>query len=537
MIRRLPARHFPVSANDCRTGDRAPTAILEPSREHHWSRLDPADARRRRPIVSLSLVASIFLAAGCATRPVNPPITQFDRAYGYQSQTRIQMTKDPDNLVILAFSGGGTRAAAFSYGVLEVLRRTYVTGPRGNRFRLLDGVDIITGVSGGSFTALAYGLYGERLFDEYEKRFLKRNVQGELISRSVNPLNWGALSSIGWGRSELAAKLYDEILFDNATFDDLRRKPGPLIAVLATDLSTGSRVPFLQNFFDVLCSDLGPMHLARAAAASSAVPVVLSPVTINNYGGTCHYAMPDWARPFTDPADVPRPAARTVRRFIEVESYNDSTRRPYLHLVDGGVSDNLGLRSVLDFVEGFEAAHMIGQPTPLDHVRRIIVIVVNSVSFPRTNWDESETAPNSIQIMLKASGVPIDRYSFESVELLRDITARWQTLRRIRDSSAFAKDKDASLKEVINAPNIDLYAIDVSFSQLKDQAELDYLNDLTTSFTLPDEAVDRLRAAAGRILLESPDFKRLLKEVGATIVDDPQSPVRGAPAPAGAAAH
>jgi NTE family protein len=123
--------------------------------------------------------------------------------------------------------------------------------------------------------------------------------------------------------------------------------------------------------------------------------------------------------------------------------------------------------------------------------------------------------------MLKASGVPIDRYSFETVELLRDITTRWQTLRRIRDSAAFTKDKDESLKEVINAPDISLYAIDVSFAEITDKTERDYLNNLPTSFTLPDEAVDRLRAAGGSILLASPEFQRLLKDVGARIVTNP----------------
>jgi len=37
---------------------------------------------------------------------------------------------------------------------------------------------------------------------------------------------------------------------------------------------------------------------------------------------------------------------------------------------------------------------------------------------------------------------------------------------------------------------------------------------------LPDEAVDRLRASGGAILLASPEFQRLLKDVGAKIVTD-----------------
>ena len=100
-------------------------------------------------------LAALLILGGCATRPINAPITQVDPNAGYTFQTRQKHFKSQENLVVLAFSGGGTRAAAFSYGVLEFLRRTEVVAPNGTKFRLLDGVDVITGVSGGSFTALA----------------------------------------------------------------------------------------------------------------------------------------------------------------------------------------------------------------------------------------------------------------------------------------------------------------------------------------------------------------------------------------------
>jgi len=148
----------------------------------------------RSPRVAVLL---LLLLGGCAARPINPPITSTDLHTGYRYETRQSQFKDKEreNLVILAFSGGGTRAAAFSYGVLEFLRKTEVVGPNGPTVRLLDAVDVITGVSGGSFTALAYGLYGEKLFADYEQRFLKRNVQGEIIARSFSPANWGNLAS------------------------------------------------------------------------------------------------------------------------------------------------------------------------------------------------------------------------------------------------------------------------------------------------------------------------------------------------------
>ncbi|MCP4212149.1 MAG: patatin-like phospholipase family protein [Halieaceae bacterium] len=480
-------------------------------------------------IQPLLILASFILLAGCATRPVNLAITETDSGTGYRFETHAQKNKK-ESLIILAFSGGGTRAASFSYGVLEFLRDTEVMGPDGEKFNLLDYVDIITGVSGGSFTALAYGLYGDKLFDEYEQRFLKRDVQGEIVSRTFNPANWGKLWSTGWGRSELAAQLYDEILFDGATFGDLEHGDGPLIIASATDISTGSRFVFGQRIFDMICSDLNSLPLSRAAAASSAVPVVLSPVTINNYGGTCNATTPKWIKPFLDSPAPPRPAARALRSIKAEQAFSDSVHRPYLHLVDGGVSDNLGMRAILDGLQVIEALHYAGIPSPFDQVRRIIIVGVNSLSSPPTDWDESEDSPGSSDILLKASGTPIDAFSFESTELLRDTAHRWQTLRKIRESPAYEDVNDPAVKAALRVPQAEIYAIDVSFPRLKDKAERDYLNQQPTSFVLPPEAVDRLRAAAGTIMKSSPQFQRLLKDVGAKIITKP--PVAEGPATA-----
>jgi NTE family protein len=155
-------------------------------------------------------------------------------------------------------------------------------------------------------------------------------------------------------------------------------------------------------------------------------------------------------------------------------------------------------------------------------VRRIVVFVVNSLSSPAIDWNRVENPPGTIPILVKATGVPIDRYSGESVDLLKDIAARWRLLRAIRAQARFANDsKDPAVTYVRNAPNADLYVIDVSFARLSDKAERDYLNQLPTSFVLPDEAVDRLRAAAGKIIMESPDFRQVLKDAGATILSAP----------------
>jgi NTE family protein len=204
------------------------------------------------------LVACAML--GCAaTAPINPAISQVQPKQGYRIPELIKRDSGPHNhpnaMVLLAFSGGGTRAAALAYGVLEELRRTNVT-VRGHTHRMLDEVDMIAGVSGGSFTALSYALYGERLFSEFEPNFLKRDVQGELLKRALNPGNWAKLNSPYYGRSELAADFYDEILFHGATYGDLLKLPTPAAIVTGTDLSTGARFEFSQDAFDLLCSDL-----------------------------------------------------------------------------------------------------------------------------------------------------------------------------------------------------------------------------------------------------------------------------------------
>ena len=467
-------------------------------------------------LISIGLAA--MMLAGCASRPVNPPITAINDKDGYKFENIYTNAAGKENLVVLAFSGGGTRAAAFSYGVLEFLRRTELIGPSGQKVRLLDEVDVITGVSGGSFTALSYGLYGDELFSSYERRFLKRNVQGEIISRVLNPVYWPSLSSAGWGRSELAAQYYDEILFNGATFADLRRKNAPFIVASATDLSSGSRFVFNQRVFNVICSDLNAVPLSRAAAASSAVPVVLSPVTFNNYGGTCGWEPLEWMKPMLGKKDIARPAARAATTVAAELALSDGKRRPFIHLVDGGVSDNVAMGGVLDALEMLEALYDTDVTSPLDNVRRVIVFIVNSMSEPENRWDQSERPPGSLTVLLQAAGTPIDHTSHATVEQLKDMAFRWRTMQEIREVLAEKKVAGPRLDKLLRTP-------DVSFRQLQDTNERFYLNQQPTSFVLPDEAVDRLRAAAGTIIMESPEFQHLLKAVGAIV--QPAPPVVG----------
>jgi len=458
-----------------------------------------------------ALVAAVAASAGCASRPINERIDKVDPTRGYRADLRVanRPNNDSRTLLILAFSGGGTRAAALSYGVLEELRRTEIT-VGGERRWLLDEVDLISGVSGGSFTALAYALYGERLFDEYEARFLKRDVQATLVARTLNPFNWPRLVGGSYGRSELAAEYYDEILFEGATFGSLLDKPTPMAIVTATDLSTGARIVFAQSDFDLMCSDVQKVPLSRAAAASSAVPIVFSPVTFNNYGGTCGHQFPD-VGDLHRPHSRSRPAGRALMRLGELRALERSGERPFIHAVDGGVSDNLGLRGVMEGIEFLEASPAFRQSAGLDRLDRVAVIVVNARSAPRTDWDRSESPPGIIAQLLQASSVPIDRNSYELVQMMKDTAERWEAQRdlliaRLRLAGVPDAEIDSRIRRLA------AFAIDVNFDAIADPDERAEFMNLPTTFSLPPETVDRLREVAGRLLRKSPDYQRLLED-------------------------
>ena len=231
---------------------------------------------------------------GPATLPVSRP-----------ANTAGNYPRDDGFFVGVAISGGGSRSANFSAACMFQLQR----------LGLLQRADYVSAVSGGALSAAYYCVSDDTQWNV-------TNVTGKLSHGFANdalfqmllPWNPPLLTFTDWDRSDLLAGSFRNVLFTRKgkalTFSDLR-EDRPRLLINSTDLQSGKPFVFCNETFDHLKSDLANYPLAHAVAASSAVPVLLHQVTLRDYA-----AQPD--------------------------------KKQYRHLIDGGVVDNLGVKSLVE---------------------------------------------------------------------------------------------------------------------------------------------------------------------------------------------
>ena len=422
----------------------------------------------------------------------------------------IQPSEKDDMLMVVTFSGGGTRAAALAYGVLEVLKET--PGAAENR-RLLDEIDLLSGVSGGSFAAAYYGLYGDAMFGWFETEFLKRDVQGDAIWELFKPWNWPRLASPLYGRSELAADWLDRRYLFRAPLSELLDDEGPRVHLNATDLSRGTSFAFTPEQFSILCSDIRNVPISRAVSASSAVPLVTSSVAIRNYAGECGLPEPAWVEEALNSGDY---FSRSYHEALRIRSYADGEARPWIHLVDGGLSDNLGLRSVIHYL-GLDNADASDDPSITRNARKLVFLVVNAETRPDSNIDKSPASPGTRDILKSATDVPINRYNYESILLLKQRLARWKK-RRVEVCLEQQGDAVSESTRLAECADIDSYLIEVRFGAVQGSSLREFLFRVPTTLSLPPDVVDQILAAAGELLVRSPDYRRLVRDMNEQVV-------------------
>ncbi len=497
----------------------------------------------------LIVLLAVATAGACAHR-ATPKLNTYDLHSGYRferiaANAAAQPAKNSDDVfVVLALSGGGTRAAALSTGVLNQLKATTfrlnpATGepcsandpgceetPRS----LLDEVDVISSVSGGSFTAAAYALYGQEMLDRasvFQRGFLYYPLQRDLFSHAVfHPQNWQHLGA----RTEIAAKLYNTRVFDGATYQRLEQRPRPYIILNGTDATTGARFEFNQEQFDLLCSDLSKVPLARGVTGSSAFPGLLNSMAIDSHNKQgCGYTGPgsgaadDWVKLGLQDRSINQTRYRAAQG---VQAFRDPNRTT-LHVLDGGLADNIGLRAVIQSLESTDrpiahnpdGSEVLGGWSLLSminnrKIKTLVVITANARTKHDSKADTRVGGPSTVGVLGAASGIPMGNYSTDTLEQLQ------ATLRSLVEPTALA-----SLKTL---------ALEVSFEDLPDVAsqadsERHFFQNLPTSFELQPFEVDCLIDRGARLLRDATSVGQFPQR---TYLDFVEKELRGALGPA-----
>ena len=434
----------------------------------------------------LSCCLLLLLLSACSSYGVihNEPVTDVIEGKPYSLKTWAQSKEASDYVFILNFSGGGTRAAAMAYGVLEELRDTPVTVD-GRQRRLLDEVTHISSVSGGSFASAYYGLYGDRIFEDFEDEFLRKNVQRHLTVSLLRPLHWFSRK----GRTERAIEYYNKILFHDATFGDMMEPGRPMIVINASDLAYGVRFSFIQDYFSYLCSDVRDFPVASAVAASSAVPVVFNPVVVKNYSGCPEIQIPPMV------AEQAKKSDELSQMLIGLQSYNDKQEREYIHFVDGGITDNMGLRAMSDVVTVSGGPEQMINRMHRKIPSKVIVLSVNASTQKQTDMNKSAKQPSMIASMNAMTNIQLHRYNAATVDTVRNNLEAW--------ASQLSTPEHA----------VKAYFMEVSFEDVPQPQLKLFLNKIPTSFSLEPDQVDALIKTSRELLRQDPEFQQLLKDI------------------------
>jgi NTE family protein len=438
---------------------------------------------------------------GCSTaRPwLNPPL-QPGGTVQYDGRRQIaDPARARDVLVVASFSGGGSRAAAFAYATIRELDN-HVFDWNGRRTTLAREIDMITGVSGGSVAAAHFALHGVSAhLEQFPGNFLDVDFQRRVIGSALSPAKMYRMTSPWQGRGHLLAEAFDEQLFHGTTFGQLSEmEDRPYLIVGATDLSNGSEFDFASDQLSSLCSSIDDVPVAFAVASSSSVPLVFSPMTLQNHADSC--PMPAGAR--AAPADS---AGRTARaRLVQSESESlAQPQRKYVHLVDGGVSDNLGLRRIADYVvqaggiRAVLAALHDGGSGPDSIPRRIVFLSVNSETRTASVLEKSAEVPGTLDVLGALVNGNLGRHSRETELVFSDAIDQWR----------------AELQS--GGTDVEIFSIEVNLADLADHALRDRVLAIPTAFRISQADRESLLVAARSALADSTEFRRFLQSVEA----------------------
>lgn len=451
-----------------------------------------------------AVLCLLLAACSSAHYVINPPLAEIDAQRGYRLQRFVAQDPDDSLLLHVSFSGGGLRAATLGLGVLDELRETPIHWA-GRDERLFDQIDIVMGLSGGSMLVGSLAMGGEAGLARFEQAMLRGTPQSDFVRGLLTPPALWRLTSPHYGRSDAFERFLDERLYDGTRYGDLDARPRkPFAVIYAADMVSGGRFEFVQEQFDFLCSDLDGVKLARAVAASSAVPLLLSPVTFWNHAGAPGR---DCGPPLLRQAAQALPGGASSRRLVELERYRDvqagQARRPFVHLVDGGLADNVSARGPTDYIGQFGGIVSSARFAGYRRLHRVVFIVVNAETSARSPEDLGAQVPGPLRTALALADIPINRNSDAALDQMRATVQAWRD--EVRQAQARGEDTPF-------ADDVEFHLIEVSLDS-PDPVLGERLKAIPTTLELPEEDVTLLREHARQRLRSSPEFRAMLRSL------------------------
>jgi predicted acylesterase/phospholipase RssA len=449
-------------------------------------------------VFTLLLLTGALAVAGCASvynLPANQPLLSPVPVYDIG---RTDPSFDDDVLLMLSFSGGGTRAAAFSFGVLQEIDRSR-SGTKSAK-SLLDRVDFVSGVSGGSITAAYFGLKKRAALKDFRERFLLRNAE-ENLKTAVSLANIGRALNGGVNDNQFPRWL-DENLFDGATFDAFGEGRLPQVWINASDIYNRTPFVFGPVAFGALCSDLRSYKIADAVAASAAVPLAFAPIVLETFPG-CSTRLPDWIERARHNPD----AQPLLRSFAEATArYHDGSMK-YVKLLDGGLVDNFGLSGFSIGILAAQRGHDPMTEKQAVRVRRILFLVVDAGRGLSGNWANSLEGPSGAELVAAAADTAIDASVRSSYAAFSTLLAEWSAkVRRWRCALSPADRARLGVPAGWKCDDLNTFVERVSFERLG-PARAAALEAVATRLTLPADQVDLLIEGGALALRNSKTYQ------------------------------
>lgn len=454
--------------------------------------------RRSHPaLAGVALAMTLGACAATDTGPINTlsPVptresTHFMNDFG-----------DDGALVVgVSFSGGGTRAAAFAYGVLRELDAAVIDEVPRER-SVTDSIHMVSGTSGGAVAAAYFGMRGPDDFHDFRERFLVQDVEASMRTSVASPANLLRAWSGGVNDRGSLADWLDSNLFEGATFSAFDYPDAPTVWLTASDIFNGVPFIFTHDTFAALCSDLNQLRIADAVAASAAVPVVFAPLDVSADSPDCGYRRPAWLERALADREAP---VRLNAHARALDSYRRDDRLATVRLLDGGLTDNIGVTGFA--LERASADTPYGPLTAQQAVRlqRLLFIITDAGRETQAEWGNRAQRPRLSEVIQAVSHTTIGSSVRKGADALNMAAQQWQDdIIRFRCSLSDAQvTRYRGSLRGWNCRDVRILVEILSFRDFDIESQ-DALNRVPTRLTLPEAQVDLVIEAGRRAVREN----------------------------------